>query len=181
MKILHSLYYKLQKLRKQNIFRKRHKSETVPLDKSIVLPSMGNREKIISAVKEQTKTQAIKINLEKDKKPEIFSSKIGGVPYWDKNMKYPETGLGKKLTMLAQINLSEISQNDKLPKEGILQFFILNNDLYGMNYQDSKEKNTYQIVYHKEEIQLINMTPCFYRLTRKIKSCGATAVQVLSL
>ena len=41
---------------------------------------------------------------------------------------YPHTDgkSGLPLTMLAQINLSDLPENDVFPDKGILQFFILN-------------------------------------------------------
>ena len=113
------------------------------------LPTDEQIKKLYDAVKNKTKKKAIRLELDCDKTPELFNSKIGGVPYWDPDMTYPETDNGEKLIMLAQLNMSELPENDVFPKEGMLQFFILNDDDYGMSY-DEPEHDGYKVVFHKK-------------------------------
>lgn len=92
------------------------------------------------------------------KEPEsIFSSKLGGLPYWPTDMDYPQTNSESKkdLYLLAQINLSELPENDSLPKTGILQFFIAKQYFMGANFNESimdniKHNYGYRVIYHKE-------------------------------
>ena len=55
-----------------------------------------------------------------DEKPKLFESKIGGIPYWTKNLPYPENSEGKKLYLLAQINFEKEKTESPLPTKGIL-------------------------------------------------------------
>ncbi len=113
------------------------------------LPTDEQIKKLYDAVKNKTKKKAIRLELDCDKTLGLFDSKIGGVPYWDPDMPYPETNNGEKLVMLAQLNMSELPENDVFPKEGMLQFFILNDDDYGMSY-DGPEHDGYKVVFHKK-------------------------------
>ncbi|SDI05012.1 Uncharacterized protein YwqG [Vibrio xiamenensis] len=83
----------------------------------------------------------------------IWSSKFGGKPYWPKNMSYPETESGNKLILIAQLNFEELPQLEGFPHTGILQFFIANNQYYGMDIDRSVEEiisshDGYQVIYH---------------------------------
>lgn len=76
---------------------------------------------------------------------DIFESKLGGVPYWDMKKEYPCNSDGKKLVLLAQINLEKEELDDELlPKKGILQFFIDTDVLNGL-----KDKNGAKVIYHE--------------------------------
>lgn len=85
----------------------------------------------------------------------VFDSKIGGVPYFPKTMEYPRgKSEDQPLVLLAQINLSQLPELPDFPHEGILQFFIAGDDLYGMsgNMDELDVQNDFRIVYHKEII-----------------------------
>lgn len=89
-----------------------------------VLPSQEDLRRIIDAVAEKMQKETIVIKPNIEKNPTIFDSKFGGVPYWDLSKPYPVDSFGNNMQMLAQFNLAEVPENEKLPKTGILQFFI---------------------------------------------------------
>lgn len=66
----------------------------------------------------------IKINFNHGITPSLTDSKICGLPYWDPSKAYPVDRNGKKLLLLAQINLSQLPVNKFFTRDGILQFFI---------------------------------------------------------
>ncbi len=67
--------------------------------------------------------------------PTIFESKLGGLPYLDPAQTIPTNKEGKPLCLLAQIVLEELPEiSINLPREGILQFWIESNDLYGLDF-----------------------------------------------
>lgn len=70
------------------------------------------------------------------------NSKLGGNYYWKDKDTVP-----KEYIFLAQINFSELPENDIFPKKGLLQFFILNDDCYGLF---SEDKDGYKVVYHED-------------------------------
>ena len=99
-------------------------------------------EKIANEIKEITTIDNYKLGFN-DEKCDFFDSKIGGMPYWDIKKEYPKTKEGENLVLLAQINFEKEQFNDeRLPKKGILQFFVKNNWLW-------MENEEYKVVYHE--------------------------------
>lgn len=95
-------------------------------------------EKILNKVEENTRTEFIRIKTRVDKETSLIKSKFGGVPYWPDIKTYPKAEDGTMLTLLAQINLSDLPKNDILPDRGLLQFFI----------QDAIDMDNYKVVLH---------------------------------
>ena len=106
-------------------------------------------KKVVLDILEKNKKSMIKISLSDDK-PNLFQSKFGGVPYLPKNAEVPKNKENEQLTLLAQINIEELPKNNIYPMEkGILQFWILNDDVLGLNY-DTHLGNGFKVVYYKE-------------------------------
>lgn len=121
---------------------------------------------------EKTKMAAIRATMKEKTSPDwgIFTSKLGGIPYFPKDISYPVNKEGIPLGFLAQINLSDIFDNPELqiiaekdpylkhfPKQGILSFYYdINDDLMGLiyprNYQPDWEKRGYRVLYFPEII-----------------------------
>lgn len=113
------------------------------------------KEAAAEAIKEfiKQKTGKITYNLEAEFSAEddIFSSKIGGMPYWDFAKDYPTDVWGNKMTLLCQLNFEENEFSDELlPQTGIMQFFIAEkNDVFGINFEDYTTQNNWRIIYHE--------------------------------
>ena len=106
-------------------------------------------KKVVLDILEKNKKPMIKISLSDDK-PNLFQSKFGGVPYLPKDVKAPKNKENEQLTLLAQINIEELPKNNIYPmEEGILQFWILNDDVLGLDY-DTHLGNGFKVVYYKE-------------------------------
>ena len=106
---------------------------------------------IIKKIKEKTMRKSIKINEEETSNLSIFDSKFGGFPYWDENMEYPTDKNGDALILLAQINFEKTPiEDERFPKEGILQFFIGTNDLMGADFDNMTAQNGFRVVYHED-------------------------------
>lgn len=118
------------------------------------LPDDTTIKRIFQAVCEKTRTDAIEIKLDRDRIPTLFSSKIGGVPYWDTSKPYPTSGSGEKMVMLAQFNLSELPKNDHLPESGMLQFFVAPDQSYGLYFDGSNDGH--KVVYHSRIDESLN-------------------------
>lgn len=99
-------------------------------------------------IQKETETPCVTMELT-ETKPSIFESKVGGVGYIPHDGDFPEDSKGNQLRLLAQINCEDVSLDD-FPKQGLLQFWILNNDLYGLNFDDGAKQDTFRIVYHKD-------------------------------
>ncbi len=104
---------------------------------------------VVEEIKKRTATEAFSITIDYEKQPGLFDSKFGGLPYWDLKKSYPVTDKGEKLVLLAQINLDELEFNEKLPTSGMLQFFILMDDVYGLDFDEPDKQNTFRVVYHE--------------------------------
>ena len=106
-------------------------------------------KKVVLEILEKNKKDMIKIELF-DNKPSLFESKFGGVPYLPKNTEAPKDKKGRQFTLLAQINIEELPKNNIYPmKEGMLQFWILNDDVLGLDY-DTHLGDGYKVIYYKE-------------------------------
>lgn len=98
---------------------------------------------------------ALKFSVAKEKTG-LFDSKIGGTPYFPKDMEYPRGKKnvfeGQPLTLLAQLNFDELPSIPDFPTKGILQFFIAADDLYGMSsdYGEGMTKQeNFRVIYHE--------------------------------
>lgn len=106
-------------------------------------------KKVVLDILEKNKKSMIKISLSDDK-TNLFQSKFGGVPYLPKDVEAPKNKENEQLTLLAQINIEELPKNNIYPmKEGILQFWILNDDVLGLDY-DTHLGDGFKVVYYKE-------------------------------
>lgn len=101
------------------------------------LPPENDLELLIDTVKKKSEKEGILINPDTEKNPSVFDSKFGGLPYWDLSRPYPVDSEGNEMQLLAQFNLSEIPENEKLPKEGMLQFFISVNEETKVVYHET--------------------------------------------
>jgi uncharacterized protein YwqG len=77
----------------------------------------------------------------------MWQSKIGGNPYLPLYCEYPVNGKGEPLFFLAQINFAEMPGLDYFPTEGILQFYINNSNLLGMNVDNLTGHKDYRVLY----------------------------------
>lgn len=88
--------------------------------------------------------------------PELVSetnwtqSKFGGLPYLPKDTEYPKTPDGEYLFLLAQINFADVPSLNNFPTQGILQFYIASDDLYGMDFDNMSQQSGFRVVYFPE-------------------------------
>jgi len=99
----------------------------------------------------------VKIRPKIEKPKQSWSSKFGGKPYWPLGKDYPKTKNNEPLILLAQLNFDEIPHINEFPTKGVLQFFILDEDLYGLDFDNAIEDvistpDTYRVIYHPEVI-----------------------------
>lgn len=84
-----------------------------------------------------------------DEKPSIFESKIGGLGYIPHDKDFPTDNNGNQLRLLAQIECDKI-QLDGFMKTGLLQFWVLNDDVAGMEWDDQTKQDGFRIIYYPE-------------------------------
>lgn len=101
---------------------------------------------ILKEIEKKTNKVSYKITTVKSDNLSIFDSKFGGLPYWNLKIEYPTDEHGNNMIMLAQINFEkEKLENELLPQNGILQFFVSSENGYGLF-----EKNGYKVYYHNK-------------------------------
>ena len=107
---------------------------------------------IVAKMQELTAMEAYRLTIIPNSQPDIFDSKFGGVPYWDMKKDYPVDCEGDKMLLLAQINFTKAALNDeRLPQQGILQFFIATeDDVYGMDWDEADSQRNFRVVYHEQ-------------------------------
>lgn len=101
-------------------------------------------DQFLDAIKKSTMKEVIKIKATVKEDMGLTDSKFGGYPYWPTGKEYPVNDEGKKLILLAQINLKDV-HSSRLPKTGLLQFFIDCDDLMGLD-----QEKGHKVVFHKE-------------------------------
>ncbi|MDE6426321.1 MAG: DUF1963 domain-containing protein [Ruminococcus sp.] len=83
-----------------------------------------------------------------DTNPSIFESKVGGLGYIPHDKNFPTDSNGNQLRLLAQIECDKI-QIDGFMKTGLLQFWVLNDDVAGMG-NDQTEQDGFRVIYYPE-------------------------------
>lgn len=118
------------------------KSETLP---NSVQPYLEK----ISATIQPTVTMQLTAN----DNLSVWQSKVGGVPYLPLDATYPVDSNGKPLALLAQLNFAEIPNLPDFPNQGILQFYIAADDLYGMNFDDQQQQSGFKVLYFDQVLE----------------------------
>ena len=87
---------------------------------------------VMAVIAMKTYKPALQLTLN-DQVPDIFGSRVGGVPYLPSDTAIPRDANGVPLRMLAQINCTELSSLPEFPQEGILQFWIGQDNTAGLD------------------------------------------------
>ena len=85
-----------------------------------------------------------------------WESKIGGCPYLEKIEDYPKDENGNPMFFMAQINLEEMPPLENFPTKGILQFYVVDDEVYGL---EDDCKVIYIENYSKDESRLLKENP----------------------
>ena len=102
---------------------------------------------------ESTVKPYIKITAKPESDISPWQSKFGGVPYLPIGVQYPRSSNGQPLCLLAQINFDEIPRLESFPDHGILQFYIADDDLCGLQFENLTKQENFRIFYFPEIIK----------------------------
>ena len=98
----------------------------------------------------QTKQTFIRVKSQDTRKTRLWESKVGGQPYLPKSASWPCNVDGEELYFLAQINFAEVPKLHPFPEKGLLQFFIHDDDLYGMDFDNGESTDNFRVVFFPE-------------------------------
>lgn len=105
---------------------------------------------IVAEVKRRTAAPCWKLTLHPEGPCGLLDSKVGGLPYWDPALPYPTDSQGNKMTLLAQLNFAQLGTEAPLPAQGLLQFFIGQDDVFGIDFDQPDSQKDFRVVYHPE-------------------------------
>ena len=110
----------------------------------------GKARAIVDEIKRRTAAPCWKLTLHPEGPCGLLDSKVGGLPYWDPGLPYPVDSQGNQMTLLAQLNFAQLETEAPLPRAGMLQFFIGQDDAFGIDYDEPDRQKNFRVVYHPE-------------------------------
>ena len=110
------------------------------IDDNNVLFTKERLSQLVKHIKSKYHIPKWDITTEPIEEDDIFISKFGGFPYWSFDMEYPIGENGQPLYLLAQLVLGG--------KE-MLQFFIADDDMYGLNCNNQTDATNFRVIYHE--------------------------------
>jgi uncharacterized protein YwqG len=92
----------------------------------------------------------VRIHLQQAENILLWNSKVGGNPYLPKGIPFPVNAEGVQLFFLAQINFAEMPALEGFPTKGILQFFIFDDDLYGLDFDEPEAQHNFRLLFYAD-------------------------------
>ncbi|WP_448530260.1 YwqG family protein [Raineya sp.] len=99
---------------------------------------------------EKTRKKFVKITSKPSKNVELWQSKFAGMPFLPMGVEYPTDGEGNYMYLLAQINFEEVPPLDYLPQKGLLQIYIADNEMYGLDLGNPSEQVGFKVLFFPE-------------------------------
>lgn len=100
-----------------------------------------------------TRRQFIRAKSQPERACQLWESKVGGMPYLPLGVDFPAGPDGRPLFFLAQLNFAEMPRLEPFPEQGIVQFFISDDDLYGMDFDDGENPDTFRVLFYSDPVQ----------------------------
>lgn len=109
------------------------------------------QERIMAELGQLTRRDAVRVHTARAERGSLAlrASKVGGTPYWNPVEPYPRGADGRPLVLLAQLDMAQVPHLDGFPGQGLLQFFISTNDVYGLDFEDGAAGTGHRVVYHE--------------------------------
>ena len=148
------MFEKIKELFNNTQDAQKNKEEASEEQQSINIENKISQEMIEKAsekLKEITQKEVVKIKvvgLNEDLT--LTQSKFGGLPYLPQDKEVPVDENNIQLLHLAQINCAELPENNIYPQNGILQFWIGRDDIYGMDFDSGTNNNGFRVIYYSE-------------------------------
>ncbi|MEM9831736.1 MAG: YwqG family protein [Bacteroidota bacterium] len=116
-------------------------------------PAMSSLPPTLAAFRpviEKSLRPYIRVQAQIDEDVTIIQSKFGGLPYLPSDVDYPTDEDGNPLFLLAQINCEDLPELEDFPQRGILQFYIADDDMYGLDLDEPTDQQNFRILYFEE-------------------------------
>lgn len=110
-----------------------------------------------------TLAPSVAVSLTQESPRGMTQSRFAGAPWWPKAQVYPCDKAGQPLWPILQINFAETPRLDPLPSEGILQFFVGGDFLFGLNCDDLTAPDGFACRFHTDLTQEIQGDFSFLR------------------
>ena len=95
----------------------------------------------------ETALPAVRVLPKKVARADFWQSKIGGEPFWPADRPVPMDSRGGELFFLAQINFREMPPLENYPKNGLLQFWIADDDGFGLDFDNGENQADFRAVF----------------------------------
>lgn len=106
------------------------------------------RDKILA-----TRRPFVRVKAQPSRATSLWESKVGGAPYLPKGTPFPTAPDGRELFFLAQINFADMPRLAPFPEKGMIQFYLYDDDLYGMDFDDGERQDTFRVLFFPELLQ----------------------------
>lgn len=81
--------------------------------------------------------------------PRPLASRVGGFPTLPQGFSLPQDSHVRPLRFLAQINFEEMPPLEGFPAKGLLQFYVADTTLYGLDYDNPTVQDGFRVLYFK--------------------------------
>lgn len=85
--------------------------------------------------------------------PQLWDSRIGGIPYLPLDTEFPVDSNDVPLKLLVQLNFAQMPPLEGYPQTGLLQFFIGGDDLYGADFDNLQQQKDFRVIYWENIIE----------------------------
>ena len=130
-------------------FRKKETKELGSKSEIAVIYTLDMIKKVMDGLRRDTEKPVIRIQVN-DNPVGLTNSKFGRLPYIPKNAEVPKDASGRQLRLLAQIRLEELPKNDIFMPKGIMQFWALDDDATGLDFDDVTSQKGSRVTFYDE-------------------------------
>lgn len=107
-------------------------------------------DELIEQYRALTKKECVHIKTHEKIPKHVWDSKFGGLPYLPYDATCPVTASGEQLHFVAQYHLDALPPNNiGLPSTGMLQFWVLMDDIYGIDNKNHIRNDKHRVIYYE--------------------------------
>lgn len=109
--------------------------------------SLALARRIAGELRQAFRAPALPFSLEEGE-PGLTESKVGGTPYLPAGMPWPLDSQGEPLYFLMQVDCAALAPLPDFPHQGLLQWFVRGDDVFGMDFDNMCSGKGHRILYH---------------------------------